>query len=101
MECDFSFLGRPLPQSFELRVVSVEPGREHLYVEDEWRDAIVVVEAGSIDLETTRGARCHFDSGAVLWLTGLSLRALLNLGSEPALLSAVIRRRHRGAARPG
>jgi hypothetical protein len=31
----------------------------------------------------------------------LRLRALLNLGSEPALLSAVIRRRHRGAARPG
>ena len=92
MECDFSFLGRRLPRAFELRVVSVEPGCEHLYVEDEWRDAIVVVEEGSIDLETTRGACRSFDRGAILWLTGLGLRALLNRGSEPALLSAVTRR---------
>jgi hypothetical protein len=39
MPCDFSFLGRPLSRSFELRVVSVEPGGEHLYVEEEWRRA--------------------------------------------------------------
>jgi hypothetical protein len=92
MECDFTFLGRPLPRSFELRVVSVAPGCEHVYVEDEWRDAIVVVEEGAIDLETICGARRHFERGAILWLTGMGLRALLNPGTETALLSAVTRR---------
>jgi len=93
MECDFSFLGRPLPSAFELRVVSVEPGAERLYVEEDWRDTIVVVEEGEIDLEMRCGACPRFVRGDVLWLTGMRLRALLNRGTETATLSAVSRRR--------
>jgi hypothetical protein len=45
-----SFLGRRLPPAFELRVVAVAPGGERPYDEDEWRDALVVVERGEIEL---------------------------------------------------
>lgn len=87
------FLGRRLPSSFEMRLVMVDPGAEHAYDEREWRDALVVVEAGAIDLECMEGGGARFECGAVLFLVGLPLRALVNRGAEPAILSAVARRR--------
>ena len=87
-----SFLGRRLPPSFQLRVVAVAPGSERAYVEAEWRDALVVVERGEIEVECLGGARRWFRCGDVLWLTGLPLRALHNSGHEPAVLVAVSRR---------
>jgi quercetin dioxygenase-like cupin family protein len=88
-----SFLGRRLPPAFELRVVSVAPGGERPYDEEEWRDALVVVERGEIELEASAGGRVQFGPGSVLWLFGLPLRALHNRGAEPALVVAVSRRR--------
>jgi hypothetical protein len=85
-------LSRLLP-AFDVRVVVVVPGGERAYEESEWRDALVVVETGDIDLESVGGSRHHFRSGDVLWLSGLPLRALHNYGPEPALLVAVSRRR--------
>jgi hypothetical protein len=86
-----SFLGRPLPPSFELRVVAIAPGQERTYDEAEWRGALVVVEHGQVDLECLAGGRLCCHCGDVLWLAGLPLRALRNRGPEPALLSAVSR----------
>jgi hypothetical protein len=88
-----SFLGRRLPPAFELRVVSVAPGGQRTYDEAEWRDALVVVERGEIELESSAGARTRFGTGSVLWLFGLPLRALHNRGPDPALVVAVSRRR--------
>jgi hypothetical protein len=69
----------------------VQPGRER--VEDAvWRNALVVVERGEVELEFRRGSRLCFRRGDVLWLTGLPVRALCNPGQEPALLVAVSRR---------
>ena len=85
-------LSRLVP-AFDVRVVVVVPGGERAYEESEWRDALVVLESGDIDLESVGGSRHHFRSGDVLWLTGLPLRALHNYGPEPALLVAVSRRR--------
>jgi hypothetical protein len=87
-----SFLERPLPPAFELRVVVIAPGRERPYDEAEWRGALVVVEQGEIELECVAGGRMGCNSGAVLWLVGLPLRALHNPGPEPAVLAAVARR---------
>jgi hypothetical protein len=87
-----SFLGRPLLPAFELRVIAVAPGRPRPYDEAEWRDAIVVLERGEIELESLGGSHLSFRSGDVLWLVGLPVRALHNLRSEPALLVAVSRR---------
>lgn len=86
-----SFLGRSVPPQFRVRVVAVEPGCEQAYVEEDWRDTLVVVEQGEVDLECVSGSRCRFVRGDVLFLTGLSLRALRNPGDEPVLLAAVSR----------
>ncbi|MCW2882705.1 MAG: hypothetical protein JWQ95_6805 [Sphaerisporangium sp.] len=87
-----SFLGGRLPPSFELRTVVVAPGRARVYDEAEWRDAIVVVERGLIELCCTKGRRLEIGRGQVLWLHGLPVLALYNPGREPAVLAAVSRR---------
>ncbi|MHB8643122.1 MAG: hypothetical protein ACYDA3_09590 [Gaiellaceae bacterium] len=43
-----SFLARPLPPSFELRVITIEPGAERAYDDADRRDALVLVERGAI-----------------------------------------------------
>jgi quercetin dioxygenase-like cupin family protein len=88
------------PQRFELRVTAVAPGHTLAYHETDWRDALVVVEHGEIELECLGGTRRRFGQGDVLWLVGLPLRALGNPGPEPAVLLAVSRRRGRSRAPP-
>jgi hypothetical protein len=77
---------------FVLRAVLVAPGCERAYDEREWRDALVVVGRGEIELEWLGGARHRFGRGAFLCLSGLRLRVLRNRGGDPALLVAVSRR---------
>jgi hypothetical protein len=96
-----SFLGRRLPPRFELRVVTVAPGHRRDYDQAEWRDALVVVERGELELECLGGSRRCFRRGDVLWLEGLPLRALHNRGPEPAVLAAVSRRGDGAACRGG
>jgi hypothetical protein len=81
------------PPGFELRAVRIGPGDERGYDEAEWRDAVVFVWQGEVELEGLAGARCTVERGDVLWLVGLPLRALCNRGCEPALLIAVSRER--------
>jgi hypothetical protein len=85
------FLGRQVPAPFDVRRIVVAPGAERLFDEAEWRDAIVVVESGRIELECRSGRRCGFRRGDVLWLIGLPLRALHNSGRAPTVLIAVSR----------
>ena len=80
-------------RAFELRVIAVAPRSERAYDSAEWRDALVVVGRGAIELESWAGSRHHFGRGEALWLSGLPLRAVLNRGDEPAVLIAVTRRR--------
>ena len=70
------YLGPSVPDEFDVRRVVVTPGAERLFVEAEWRDAIVVVESGGLELESSSGPRWRFGRGDVLWLIGLPLRAL-------------------------
>jgi len=76
---------------FEVRVVAVAPGDKQAFDESEWRDAIVLVRRGRIELRGVGGTRRTFARGDVLWLAGVPLRALHNPGSEPAVLVAVSR----------
>jgi uncharacterized cupin superfamily protein len=78
--------------AFDKRVISVAPGSSRAYDNDEWHDEIVVVERGEIELESAAGDRRVFDTGDVLCLSGLSLRALRNRGREDSVLVAVSRR---------
>jgi hypothetical protein len=86
-----SFLGRRLPSWVELRVVIVAPGHILAFDPADWRDAIVVIEGGALDLECPGGNRQRFVRGDLLCLRGLSLRALHNPGLEPAVLAVVSR----------
>ena len=86
-----TFLERAVRPAFERRTVAVPPGCERAYNEAEWRDAVVVVARGEIDLESSAGASCRFGAGDILWLVGLPLRWLRNPGREPAVLIAVSR----------
>ena len=90
-----SFLGHHLPPGFEMRVVTVAPGSRDVVDDDEWHDALLVVEQGEIDLERDGGPRVRLRGGAVLWLWGLGLRALHNPGPVPTVMVAVHRRRNR------
>ena len=60
---------------FERRIVSVPPGGALDYDEADWRDALVLVVRGEIELGGER-----FGRGSVLSLAGLPLRALHNRG---------------------
>ena len=72
-----------------MRVVA--PGDDRAYDESEWRDTLVVVRSGEIELRGVSGACCSFGRGDLLYLQGIPLRALHNPGDEPAVLVAVSR----------
>ena len=74
-----------------IREVAVAPGGDRPYDEGEWRDALVLVKSGEIELRGVSGASCLFSRGDLLYLEGVPLRALHNPGSEPAVLVAVSR----------
>ena len=67
------------------------------YRSAEWRDALVVVESGELELESSDGTRWAFAAGTVLWLAGLRLRALHNPRADIALLAAISRCREEEA----
>jgi len=89
---DLSF-AEPLPPAFRRKVTVLQPASSRPFDEEEWRDALVVVRKGEIELECLAGGRRAFREGDVLFLSGLSLRAMHNRGAEPAVLVAVSRRR--------
>ncbi len=79
--------------TLELRTVRVAPGGSLPYEEAEWRDALVTVESGELELVMTCGRSCFFHSGDLLWLQGLPLASLRNRGDEPAVLVAASQNR--------
>lgn len=78
---------------FAVRLVVIEPGRSRPFSEAEWRDALVIVDRGEIELECRYGSRHRFGRGSLLWLVGLDLKVIRNPGAVPAALMAVSRRR--------
>ena len=94
------FLGRRVPAEFDVRRVVVAPGAERPFDEAEWRDAIVVVESGRIELVCRSGSRWRFRRGDVLWLCGLPLQALHNRGRAPTVLIVVARSGTDGSVEP-
>jgi uncharacterized cupin superfamily protein len=91
------------PPGFEIRAVEVEARGHRIYHADEWRDALVALARGEIELECVDGERRSLERGDIFWLADLPLRALHNPGDGPALLLAVSRRNptdeFRGAGR--
>jgi quercetin dioxygenase-like cupin family protein len=76
---------------FVRRTVVLDPGESRPSHDAEWHDAIVMVECGDVELECAAGGRRRFAAGAVLWLTGIDIRVLHNVGAGPVVLVAVSR----------
>jgi hypothetical protein len=74
-----------------MRTVRVEPGGSLPYEESEWRDALVTVESGELELVMACGRSCFFQTGDLLWLQGLPLAHLRNRRDEPTVLLAASR----------
>jgi hypothetical protein len=83
---------------FPRHTVVLEPGTSRPSRDAEWQDALVVLVQGDVDLECAAGGRRRFHAGAVLWLAGIDLRVLHNVGVDVAVLIAVTRGRPPPAA---
>ena len=86
-----AFVRGPVPPGFERVTVVIPGGCQRTHVTGEWRDALVVVTRGEIELRPLRGAGRTVREGDVLWLQDLPLSALQNRGERPAVLTAVRR----------
>ena len=96
MSCDDDFDPEQLARDsadFFRRVVELEPGQEISRGPGAWRDAIIFLTDGEVELECVSGHRLRFGAGAVLCLTP-SAWLLRNSGAEPARLIAISRRVH-------
>jgi hypothetical protein len=87
-----ALLGGALLAGFQRRVVVLGPRDRRAYRPADWRDAIVLVDHGQIQLEFAGQPPRRFGRGALLCLGGLGLSAIYNHGPQPAVLIAVWRR---------
>ena len=85
---------------FRRRVVDVAPGEELDIDTDRWRDALVVLERGEVELECAAGERVRFAAGAVLCLLP-PVCFLRNTNSRPARLITISRRAFERSKRSG
>lgn len=83
--------GRLWP-TFAARTVVLIPGSALPYAEADWRDALIVIDSGELEVETGTGLRRRFAAGEMLWFTDLNLRTLRTYGTDPVVLKAVSRR---------
>lgn len=86
-------------RAFDIRLVALAPGEALPFDQAQWRDALVTVEQGEVELEACDGTRWHFARGAVLCLDGMGVVAVHNPRQEPAVLAAASRRRPPPVAR--
>jgi quercetin dioxygenase-like cupin family protein len=78
---------------FFRRVIELAPDQELSSGLAEWRDAIVFLTEGEIELVCVEGERRRFPRGAMLCVTP-KVRLLRNSGVEPARLIVISRRDH-------
>ena len=86
-----SFLDCCLPPGFERRVITLAPGASRSFDDADWRDALVLLESGELEVEGRTGGRVRLRAGAIFWLAGLPVRCLHNAGPEPTVLVAISR----------
>ena len=85
-------LGTDPALPFVRTALILAPGRALAYDPEEWRDAIVFVTAGQIELECENGLVERFGRGCIICLADLALRAIRSTGTTPARLVSISRR---------
>ena len=78
-------------RQFVVRHVTIAAATEVAVEAADWRDAIVVVERGRLEVECGDGNRTTFTTGAILCLDGLPTGTLCNRGSNPVQLFTLSR----------
>lgn len=68
--------------------VALNAGEVLAFEPEHWRDALVLVQHGSVRLECRSGGCAVFPTGAILYLDGLSLNSII-AEEEPVLLLAL------------
>ena len=81
--------GGPLPPGLRRRSLVIPPGGVHAYRPSDWKEAIVMVKRGAIELECPGQPARPFRRGDLLWLGGLAPGAIRNRGPGTAVLVAV------------
>jgi hypothetical protein len=92
MDPDPVFGGGADPPGCSSTTTIVDPADSIDFRESDWAGAMVVVVSGRLHLECRSGERASFDEGAVLFLTGLDLRRIVNPGFVPLVLRSIRRR---------
>ncbi len=80
-----------LMSCYRAREILIASLGERPYSADDWRDALVFVRSGVLELVSLSGVRHSFGLGSILFLANLRLRSLRNPGEVPTVLSAVTR----------
>ena len=83
--------------SYRTREVRIQSLGERPYSAEEWRNALVIVRSGVLELVSRGGVRRRFGLGSLLFLANLRLRSLRNPGGVPTVLSVVTRARLNGS----
>ena len=86
-------LGRCCSGRIAVSIRILDVGAETAYRPDDWKDSIIEIEAGAVEIETRDGEAVEFRAGDVFWLAGLPVLALHNRGDVPAVLVTATRRR--------
>jgi hypothetical protein len=94
-------IARSVPAGFVRREVSIAPDDEVAFDASDWRDAIVYLAVGTLEVEDTLGFRGRFESGAILCFDGMPVRAMRNAGVGPLVLVALSRCTDPSPARAG
>lgn len=91
-DLDLECLARTESPGFEKRIVELGPDELLPFDPAVWRDTIVFVLAGQLEVECTSGARACFRCGAILPVSPLPVRKLRNPAAAPVRLLAISRR---------
>jgi hypothetical protein len=82
-------LGRDVPTGFRRSVIRLAPGASVSCSDPSWRDALLVLGQGEIEVRTPSGSTGRFSTGAVIAVADIPLSVVHVVGLEPAVLAAV------------
>ena len=91
-EVDLDRLACTASAACEKRVVELAAEATLRYEPSEWRDTIVFVLTGEVEIECVDGERRCFKRGATLVFSPLPIRTIRNRATRPARLLAISRR---------
>jgi hypothetical protein len=72
-------------------MIELAPGEQLIRAPDGWPAGLVAVSRGEVELVCRGGASARFGEGSLVWLRGIGLCAVRNVGGVPAELVALSR----------